>query len=164
MSLKKEKNSDEQFYSLLSSLKRETIAPDSKFLNELRERSAKEFQAGASRGSASSQESANIIFRKIIMKSRFTKLAIAAAILIAFGVGFSVGRWTQPPQSEPPSFDVTAYTSVIQLYPTTPKTEDSFWRQKALAAMQPKLYVQNQITKTNLIDAYKKYLKEKHYD
>jgi len=30
--------------------------------------------------------------------------------------------------------------------------------------MQPKPYVQNQINKTNLIDAYKQYLKEKHYD
>ncbi len=102
--------------------------------------------------------------RRSTTKGVAVKLAVAAAILIAFGVGFSVGRWSQPPQPEPPSFDVTAYTSVAQLSPTTQKTEDSFWRQKALAAMQPKPYVQNQITKTNLIDAYKQYLKEKHYD
>jgi hypothetical protein len=113
-------------------------------------------------GTKSVRSEPNIL--RSLTRGVVAKLAIAAAILIAFGVGFSVGRWTQPPQSEPPSFDVTAYTSVIQLYPTTPKTEDSFWRQKALAAMQPKLYVQNQITKTNLIDAYKQYLKEKHYD
>jgi outer membrane lipoprotein-sorting protein len=82
MSSKKEKNPDEQFYSLLSSLKRETIEPDSKFLIELGGRSTKEFQDSASRGSASSQVPANIIFRRIIMKSRFTKLAVAAAVII----------------------------------------------------------------------------------
>jgi hypothetical protein len=97
-------------------------------------------------------------------KRSIMKFAVAAAILIAFGVGFSVGRWSQPPQPEPPSFDVTAYTSVIQLYPTTPKTEDGFWRQKAIAAMQPKPYSQTQFGKTSLLSAYKQYLKEKHYD
>jgi len=82
MNSKKEKNSDEQFSLLLSSLKSETIAPDSKFLNELREQSAKEFQDSALYGSASSDESTNIIFRRIIMKSRLTKLAVAAAVIV----------------------------------------------------------------------------------
>jgi hypothetical protein len=101
---------------------------------------------------------------KLSIKRSIAKLAVAAAIFIAFGFGFSIGRWTQPPKLEPPSFDVTGYTSVIPVYPTAPKAEDSFWRRKALAAMRPKPYVQNQIDKTNLIDAYKQYLKEKHYD
>jgi hypothetical protein len=102
--------------------------------------------------------------RQSTTKGGIVKLAIAAAILIAFGVGFSVGRWSQSPKPEPPSFDITAYTQVTQLYPTSPKTEDNFWRQKALAAMQPKPYKQILTTKTNLFNVYKQYLKEKDYD
>jgi hypothetical protein len=101
---------------------------------------------------------------KLSIKRSITKLAVAAAIFIAFGFGFSIGRWAQPPQSEPPSFDVTAYTSITQLYPTSPKTDDSFWRRKALAAMQPKPYGQIPTTKTSLLNVYKQYLKEKDYD
>ncbi len=103
------------------------------------------------------------------IRRRFTKgwgakLAVAAAILIAFGIGFSTGRWSKPAPLAPYSVDVTDYTSVVSMYPNTIKAEDSFWRQKALAAMQPKPYAQTQNIKTNLIDAYKQYLKEKHYD
>jgi len=97
-------------------------------------------------------------------KGGAVKFAIAAAILIAFGIGFFTGRRSNPARPAPHSLDVTGYTSVVPVYPTAPKAEDSFWRRKALAAMQPKPYVQNQINKTNLIDAYKQYLKEKHYD
>ena len=101
---------------------------------------------------------------KLSIKRSIMKLAVAAAIFIAFGFGFSIGRWAQPPQSELPSFDVTAYTSITQLYPTSPKTDDSFWRRKALAAMQSKPYRQILTTKTGLLNAYKQYLKEKDYD
>jgi len=101
---------------------------------------------------------------RIITKSGVTKLAVAAAIFIAFGMGFSIGRWSKPTRLASHSIDVTDYTSAVLVYPTAPKDEDSFWRRKTLAAMQPRPYVQNQFTKTNLINAYKKYLKEKHYD
>jgi len=50
------------------------------------------------------------------------------------------------------------------VYPTAPKVEDSFWRQKALAAMHPRPYARTQATKTSLLNTYKQYLKEKHYD
>jgi len=102
--------------------------------------------------------------RRSTTKGGAVKFAIAAAILIAFGIGFFTGRRSNPARPAPHSLDVTGYTSVVPVYPTAPKAEDSFWRRKALAAMQPKPYVQNQINKTNLIDAYKQYLKEKHYD
>jgi len=102
--------------------------------------------------------------RRGTTKGGAVKFAIAAAILIAFGIGFFTGRRSNPTRPAPHSHDVTGYTSVVPVYPTAPKAEDSFWRRKALAAMQPKPYVQNQINKTNLIDAYKQYLKEKHYD
>jgi len=100
---------------------------------------------------------------RIIMKSPFTKLAVTAAIFIAFGIGVSVGRWSKP-TSPPHLLNVTGYTSAVLVHPTTPKAEDSFWRQKALAAMQPRPYTQIQTTKTSLLNAYKQYLKEKHYD
>lgn len=102
--------------------------------------------------------------RRSTTKGVAVKFAIAAAILIAFGIGFFTGRWSNPTRPVPHSLDVTSYTSGVPVYPTVPKAEDSFWRRKALAVMQPKPYVQNKINKTNLIGAYKQYIKEKHYD
>ncbi len=101
---------------------------------------------------------------KSIMKNRVKELAVAAVILFAFGIGFFTGRWSKPARSEPHYLDVTGYTTVVPIYSTTPKAEDSFWRQKALAAMKPRPYVQIQTTQTNLLNAYKQYLKEKYYD
>jgi hypothetical protein len=101
---------------------------------------------------------------RFITKRGVTKLAVAAAILITFGIGFSIGRWSKPTRLAPHSLDVTGYTSAVPVYPTAPKVEDSFWRQKALAAMQPRPYAQTQTTKTSLLNTYKQYLKEKHYD
>lgn len=95
------------------------------------------------------------------MKSPITKFAVAAAIFIIFGIGFSVGRWSKPTRLALPSLDVTGYTSAVLVYPTAPKAEDSFWRQKALAAIQPRPYAYAQFTKTELLNAYKQYLKEK---
>ena len=101
---------------------------------------------------------------RIITKGGVTKLAVAAAILIAFGIGFSIGRWSKPTRLVPHSIDVTGYTSAVLLYPTAPKAEDSFWQQKALATMQPRPYAQTFTTKTSLLNAYKQYVKEKYYD
>ncbi|KPK35997.1 MAG: hypothetical protein AMJ65_16870 [Phycisphaerae bacterium SG8_4] len=98
---------------------------------------------------------------RFITKGRVTKFAVAAAILIAFGIGFSTGRRSRPAQPTPDSLDVIAYTSIALSYPTAPKTEDSFWRQKALAAIQPRPHVDAQFTKTKLPGTYKQYLKEK---
>lgn len=102
--------------------------------------------------------------RVSITKGWAAKLAVAAAILIAFGFGFFTGRWSNPVRPTPHSLDVTGYTSVVSVNPTAPKNEDNFWRQKALAAMQPRPYAQSQFDKTSLLNAYKQYLKEKHYD
>lgn len=101
---------------------------------------------------------------RYIAKGWVSKLAVAAAIFIAFGTGFFTGRWSKPPQSAPLSLDVTGYTSAVLVYPTAQKTEDSFWRQKALAAVQPRPYAQTQNIKTSLLNTYKQYLKEKYYD
>lgn len=99
-----------------------------------------------------------------ITKASITKLAVAAAILIAFGIGFFTGRWSKPASPAPYSVNVTDYTSAVSMYPNTQKAEDSFWRQKAITAMQPRPYAQSQAVKTSLLNAYKQYLKEKHYD
>jgi hypothetical protein len=100
---------------------------------------------------------------RITMRNPIAKIAIAAAILMAFGIGFSTGRWSRPTQLTPHTLDVTGSPSAVQVHSTTPKTEDSFWRQKALAAMQHRPYAQIQTAKTNLLNAYKQY-QEKHHD
>ena len=94
-----------------------------------------------------------------IMKAKVSKLAVAAAIFIAFGIGFSTGRWSKPTRLAPPSIDVTGYTSAVPMHPTAPASKDGFWRQKALAAMRPRPYAQTQTTKTSLLNTYKQYLK-----
>jgi hypothetical protein len=104
------------------------------------------------------------ILWEYIMKSPITKLAVAAAVIIAFGIGFSIGQRSRPTRlaTHPP--DVTAYSTEVLTHPAAPKAEDSFWRQKALAAMQPRPYAQTRFDKTSLLVGYKQYLKEKHYD
>jgi hypothetical protein len=101
---------------------------------------------------------------RIIMRSGVMKLTVAAAILITFGIGFSIGRWSKPTQSASPSLNVTSYVSIVPAHPTASKAEDSFWRRKALAAIQPRPYIQTQTTKTTLLNAYKQYMKEKDHD
>lgn len=89
------------------------------------------------------------------------RLAIAAAIIIAFGIGFSVGQRSKPTQLATYLLDTAGNTSAVSTHLTAPASEDSFWRQKALAAMQPRPYTQST---NNLLNTYKQYLKEKHYD
>ena len=98
---------------------------------------------------------------RFIAKGSVAKLAVAAAILIAFGIGFSTGRWSKPDHLAPRSLDVATFTSIDLAYPTAPKAEGSFWRQKALAATQRRTYVDVRFTKTELLGTYKQYLKEK---
>ena len=87
-------------------------------------------------------------------------LAVAAVILFAF----AVGRWSRPILPPSPSSDVAAYIPAMPAYPAVYKNTDSFWQQKALTAMQPRPYAQTRSTKTELLDAYNQYLKEKHYE
>lgn len=87
------------------------------------------------------------------------KLAVAATIIIAFGIGFSIGQRSKPAQLTIYSLDVTGNTPAVSTHPAVTKAEDSFWRHKALAAMQPRPYTQTKFDKTSLIDVYKQYLK-----
>jgi len=97
---------------------------------------------------------------RISTKDLVMKLAVAAAILITFGVGFFTGRWSKP-VPPPHLLNITGYTSAARVNPATTKAENSFWQQKALAALQPRPYVQSHNTKVSLLDIYKQYLKEK---
>jgi hypothetical protein len=90
-----------------------------------------------------------------------TRLIAAAAVII---FAFAMGRWSMPLQQASPSPEVAVYTKSISTYPAVDKNTKSFWQQKALAAMQPRPYTQNQTSQTALLNAYKQYLKEKHYD
>jgi hypothetical protein len=85
----------------------------------------------------------------------FKRIAVAASILLVFALGLSVGRWSKPPQTQVSSLDL----SPVLTHPAV--HENGFWRQKALAAMQPRPYAQNELSQTALLNAYKQYLKEK---
>lgn len=89
------------------------------------------------------------------------KLAVAAAIIISFGVGFLIGRQSRSTQSIAYSPDVNGYTSATSEYPTD---GGGFWRQKAIAAAQPRPYSKSRFGEIGVLKAYKRYLKEKHYD
>jgi hypothetical protein len=99
-------------------------------------------------------ESESVAARPIIWK-----LAVAAAIIIAFGVGFFIGQRSKLTQPATYSLDAAGRTPTVSVYPAVTKSEEGFWRQKVTAAMQPRPYAQNYFNKTNLIDVYKQYLK-----
>lgn len=88
------------------------------------------------------------------------KLAVAAVIVISFGVGFFVGQQSKSTTSATYSLDINSYTSAPLAY----RPEGGFWRQKITAAMQPRPYSQSRFGEIGMLKAYKRYLKEKHYD
>jgi hypothetical protein len=91
----KNRNSDENLTSLLSAVEKQAVVPDSEFLKELRERSAREFAAGAPSVSANTPKSIRIAaLWSMIMKSPLTKLAVAAVVVIACVIGLSLWRTT----------------------------------------------------------------------
>jgi hypothetical protein len=104
-------------------------------------------------------ESEPAVIGPIVLRFITKGLAVAAAIIIAFGIGFSIGQQSKPTQLVTYSLDAAGNTPAVSTHPAAPKTEDSFWQQKALAAMQPRPYAQTKFEKTSLIDAYKQYLK-----
>jgi hypothetical protein len=93
--MRKNKNSDENVTSLLSAIDRQAVAPDQEVLRQLRERSAREFTAGAPDGSTSTPKSIHIAtLGSMIMKNPITKLAVAAVVIIACLIGLSLWRTT----------------------------------------------------------------------
>ena len=93
----------------------------------------------------------------------FTPVRLLAAAAVMMLV-FAAGRWSKPPQTQLSSPDLSAYASSLMTHPTVQQDKNSFWQQKTLAAMQPRHYSQNELSQTALLNAYKQYLKEKHYE
>jgi hypothetical protein len=93
----------------------------------------------------------------------FSPLRLLAAAAVMMLV-FAAGRWSKPPQTQLSSLDLSAYASSVMTHPTVQEDKDSFWRQKAIAAMQPRPYSQNELSQTALLNVYKQYLKEKRYE
>jgi len=89
-------------------------------------------------------------------------LAAAAVVLLVFAIGLSVGQRFTPPQTQLSSLNLTGYALPMPTHPAVQQAKDGFWRQKALAAMQPRPYAQTKFDKTSLLNTYKQYLKEKH--
>ena len=87
---------------------------------------------------------------------------IAAAAVVIFA--FAAGRWSRPLQQISPLPEMAVYTKSISTYPAVGKNPESFWQQKAIAAMQTRPYAQTQFDQNRLLNAYKQYLKEKHND
>jgi len=75
---------------LLSSVDRGTNEPDKQFLNKLKEQSKTEFLAFSTDGNKQSEKTIPISTWRIIMKSRITKLAAAAVIII--GILFAINH------------------------------------------------------------------------
>jgi hypothetical protein len=91
-------------------------------------------------------------------------LAAAAVVVLAFYVGLSVGQRSTPPQRELISLELAGYASPMPTHPTVQQAKDSFWRRKAVAAMQPRPYAQTRFDKKELLFGCNQYFKEKHYD
>jgi len=84
---------------------------------------------------------------------------IAAAAVIIFA--FIAGRWSQPSQTQLPLRNLSGYASSISTHPTNQENESTFWQQKGFAAIKSKIYTQNQLSQTALLNIYKQHLKEK---
>jgi hypothetical protein len=123
---------------------------------------AEEMSRDFSESLAKSQQAGHHILFTRIATSRITRLAAAAVIVIAFGVGFSVGRWSRIYQPETAGPEVVVIGPASAMYSRTVASEDGFWQQKARTMMRPSHYGQRQLSTRSLLDAYKQYLKEKY--
>ena len=83
-----DEKTDRRISSMLSSVESRTNEPDKQFLQNLQERSALEFVAYSVRSSKKLTKTINFSKWRIIMRSRITKIAAAAAIIIIAVVGF----------------------------------------------------------------------------
>ena len=87
MKAQNDKYEDKRMSSLLSAVDRGTNEPDRQFLDKLKEQSTAEFLTSSTAGNKQSEETAPISIWRIIMKSRMTKLAAAAVIVVAVLAG-----------------------------------------------------------------------------
>jgi len=88
---------------------------------------------------------------------RGLKICIIAACILS---AFATGRWSRPPIMLPSSLDTFSYTQTASSLSEIYNETDDFWRQKELAATQPRPYMQSRFTESDLTSAYEQYLKE----
>jgi hypothetical protein len=81
------------------------------------------------------------------------RLIAAAAVLV---LAFALGRWTKPVSPKATIYAAQSSTRLV-----TKVDSESFWRQKAMAAMQSKPHTRSA---GELLNLYKQYLKEKQSD
>ncbi len=92
MRIRKKKISDENVASLLSTLDRQAVEPDRECLKQLRERSVREFTAGAPDGFAKTLKSTPVTAWRVVMKSPAIKFVAAAIIAVACVIGLLLWR------------------------------------------------------------------------
>lgn len=90
MTTQNDKRIEKRISSMLSSVNRDTNEPDKQFLEELRERSIAEFLAHSTDNSQESGKTIPVSKWRIIMKSKITKFAAAAVIIIAAVLSLTV--------------------------------------------------------------------------
>jgi hypothetical protein len=88
MKAQNDKHIDKRISLMLSSVNRRTNEPDKQFLEKLREQSMTEFESCLAGSSKKLRKIINFSKWRTIMKSRITKIAAAAAIIIIAVVGF----------------------------------------------------------------------------
>lgn len=88
---------------------------------------------------------------------RGIKICVIAACILS---AFATGRWSRPPIMLPSSLDTVSYTQTASSFSEIYNDSNDFWRQKELAATQPRPYVQSRFNESDLTSTYKQYLKE----
>ena len=88
MTTQNDKRVDKRVSTMLSLVNRGTIEPDKQLLDMLRELSASEFAANSARGSKKLGKTVNLSKCRTIMKSKITKLALAAVVIFAALLSF----------------------------------------------------------------------------
>ncbi len=94
---------------------------------------------------------------KSLLWVRGFKMSVIAACILS---AFVIGRWLRPAGTLSPSPDSASYTQAASLFSEIYDDGSDFWREKQLAATQPRPYVQSLFTESDLMNAYKQYLKE----
>jgi len=88
MTAQNDKHKDKRISSLLSSVQKQSVVPDRQFLDNLREKSTGEFLTFSANDTKNSKTKTSIPIWRIIMKSKITKLAAAAVIIVAVFIAF----------------------------------------------------------------------------
>ena len=89
MTAQNDKQTDKRISSLLSAVDHGAKEPDRQFMDKLKEQSTAEFLAHSADGNKKSEKTIPISKWRIIMKSRITKLAAVAVIIIAPLIGIN---------------------------------------------------------------------------